>query len=345
MVATKNVAYILVNIMKNYSLLITQHLWTGLNGFVYRLAISVGRILRVDFNNIAISFHGFDFITYLNMGDDMYSHDRTSSAFAAYFALLGGVLLLLYGITRPLSGSKKTDGDSPSFFRPGFVISAWLGFGFMMALLRWQPWGSRLLYPSLSVAAIASVYMLDYFLKRASSKVSNGLLIVLSLLSLILCIKPLSDNSRVAMDYLASGCDAAVRDELMFTSHPSCYASYMDLLDQLSKTNPKDIGLIISGDGYDYPIWKLLRERMPQARIRHIIADDTIMQVTAADPKAMPDCILWIERGVLQKGAHLKFFDQVYTVGFVSDAEGAPDSILYPDLVASDSHPDTLSAP
>ncbi len=159
MVATKNVSYILVNILKNYSLLITQHIWSALNGFMYRLPISLGRILNVEVNNIAISFHGFDFITYLYFDGNIYSHDRSSSPFAAYFALLGGMLLIVYGI-RALTrrGVKDTD------FKPGFVISAWLGFGFILALLRWQPWGSRLLYPALSVAAVASVYILDHFL-------------------------------------------------------------------------------------------------------------------------------------------------------------------------------------
>ena len=344
MVATKNAAYILVNIMKNFSLLITQHLWTGLNGFIYRLAISAGRLLHVEVNNIAIAFHGFDFITYLNTGDDMYSHDRTSSAFAAYFALLGGILLIVYGIGNLIRIAAKKDSKTDASFRPGFVVSAWLGFGFIMALLRWQPWGSRLLYPALSVAAIASVYMLHHFFQNKSKIVSDILLFCLTGLALLLAVKPLSDNSEVAFSYLAEGCDPGVREEQMFKSHSSCYASYQELLQQLERTQPKDIGLIISGDGYDYPIWKMLKERMPEAKIRHIIADDAAMQVTDADPATPPDCILWIERGRLNIGDHLQYFDMVYTVGFVSDAEGAPDSILYPDLVASDRTPDVLNA-
>ncbi|MCR4691775.1 MAG: hypothetical protein K5739_10555, partial [Lachnospiraceae bacterium] len=165
-VATKNIRYLIVNLMKNYCLLITQHFITGLNGFMYRLAISVGRILQVDFNNIAISFHGFDFITYLNTGLDMYSQDRTSSAFAAYLSLAGGFLLLIAlvaALIRVLVSGKVAGRDRKSVVSFGFVISAWMGFGFIMTLLRWQPWGSRLMYPGLTVATVASVHILGCF--------------------------------------------------------------------------------------------------------------------------------------------------------------------------------------
>lgn len=51
MVATKNIAYVFVNILKNFSLLITQHLWRPLNGFVYRIAIHTGQALGVEVNH------------------------------------------------------------------------------------------------------------------------------------------------------------------------------------------------------------------------------------------------------------------------------------------------------
>ena len=48
----------------------------------------------------------------------------------------------------------------------GFIVSAWLSFGFMMALLRWQPWGSRLLYPSLAMMIPAGAHILDHVLRK-----------------------------------------------------------------------------------------------------------------------------------------------------------------------------------
>ena len=324
MVATKNVSYIIVNILKNYSLLITQHLWTWINGFVYRIAISVGALLHVEVNNVAIAFHGFDFITYLNTGDDMYSHDRTSSAFAAYFALLAGVLLvialfiLLVKCIRRKAAVKK---DMQICY--GFVISAWLGFGFIMALLRWQPWGSRLMYPALAITVIAGVHILGAFCNRMKRK--EFVIVPLALLSLVLCISPLTYNLQQAKAYLEAGCKN--REEFYFENNKR-YPTYKELLAKAREMGAEDIAVVISGDGYDYPLWKMFHDSYPEATLRHVLVDDTDMVLTQADSGDDPDCILWIERGRLEPGQTLDYNGKTYVCVFTADSEKAPDSLL-----------------
>ena len=163
----------------------------------------MGALLHVEVNNIAISFHGFDFITYLNTGDDMYSHDRTSSAFAAYFALLAGILLVLCVIgllvrqwKRKRQTQQTVQAADEQKLSYGFIVSAWLSFGFMMALLRWQPWGSRLLYPSLAMMIPAGAHILDHVLRK--NKNNTVILLLLSALSFVLCIAPIRYNMQVA---------------------------------------------------------------------------------------------------------------------------------------------------
>ncbi len=327
MVATKNVSYIIVNILKNFSLLITQHLWTWINGFVYRIAISVGALLKVEVNNIAIAFHGFDFITYLNTGDDMYSHDRTSSAFAAYFALLAGVLLvvallirLVQLLRRKSAVEKLAVANKISY---GFVVSAWLGFGFIMALLRWQPWGSRLMYPALAITVIAGVHILGAFCKPMKRK---ALVIVpLAVLSFILCLKPLEYNMTQAKKYLAAGCEK--REKYYFENNKR-YSTYRKLMKEAKSRKAKDVALVISGDGYDYPIWRIFHDNYPKAKLRHILVDDTNMVLTESETEREPDCILWIERGRLEIGETLDYNGTTYVCVFVADSEKAPDSLL-----------------
>lgn len=356
MVATKNVSYIIVNILKNYSLLITQHLWTWINGFIYRIAISVGALLHVEVNNVAIAFHGFDFITYLNTGDDMYSHDRTSSAFAAYFALLAGVLLVIALIrvfvaalkknvkNRGAQTDKKNDtagtmkaetdtakAEEQNRKKPaapisyGFVISAWLGFGFIMALLRWQPWGSRLMYPALAVTVIAGAHILGAFCSRLQEKKKAMVIIPLATLSFLLCLTPLEYNMKQAKKYLANGCEN--RTKYYFENNKR-YDTYKQLLKQVKNLGAKDIAVVISGDGYDYPLWKMFHDQYPQGKLRHILVDDTNMVLTEAEGEEAPDCILWIERGLLEIGDTLDYKGQTYECVFVADSEKAPDSLL-----------------
>lgn len=322
MVATKNVSYIIVNILKNYSLLITQHLWTWINGFIYRIAISVGALLHVEVNNVAIAFHGFDFITYLNTGDDMYSHDRTSSAFAAYFALLAGILLVVALVMLFVKKLRRKESETMQVSY-GFVISAWLGFGFIMALLRWQPWGSRLMYPALAVTVLAGVHILGAFCSRMKRK--EIVIIPLALLSLILCLAPLEYNMQQAKSYLAGGCEN--RTKFYFENNKR-YPSYKQLLKQVKAMEAEDVAVVISGDGYDYPLWKMFHDSYPEATLRHVLVDDTNMVLTEAETAEEPDCILWIERGRLEIGQTLDYNGTTYVCVFVADSEKAPDSLL-----------------
>lgn len=341
MVATKNVSYILVNILKNYSLLITQHFWTALNGFVYRIAIHLGALLHVEVNNIAIAYHGFDFIKYLNTGDDMYSHDRTSSAFVAYLALIAGVLLVVALIQALLRRMKKQSvmSDKNLSLSYGFVISAWLSFGFIMALLRWQPWGSRLMFPALSMTVIASMHILDYFCKKEMAK--QIVLYPLIALSILLCIRPITYNLQPAFDFVAGGFEN--RDKVYFENNKR-YDTYVALLDRAVEESVTDVGVVISGDGYDYPLWAMFHKYYPQAKLRHILIDDTNMkELNLTAEKApyqihtnlemageMPEMILWIERGRVEEGETLSYYGREYECVFTADSEKAPDSVFLP---------------
>lgn len=103
----------------------------------------------------------------MNMGEDMYSHDKAPSAFAAYLAVAAGVLLMILAI-RLIAGRKKETqaAKEQQSLSLGFAVSAWLSLGFIMALLRWQPWGTRLMYPALAVTTIMSANLLWLFMQK-----------------------------------------------------------------------------------------------------------------------------------------------------------------------------------
>lgn len=319
MVATKNVKYILVNILKNYSLLITQNFFRPLNGFVYRIAIHTGQLLGVEVNNEAIAFHGFDFLHHMNMGDDMYSHDKTPSAFAAYMALLGGILLILL-LIRLIIRRKKTDVQLKKQWKLslGFAVSAWLSFGFIMALLRWQPWGTRLLYPALAVTVIMSANLLWLFTDKLKNGIRNAILILLIGLCTILAVPSVTYNMRQAGDFLKNGCENRISYYFVFNQR---HASYEELLQMAKEEGATDIGLIISGDGYDYPLWLMFHEEYPEGKLRHIIAENG--EISGEDA---PDAILMVERDALSLGDTYEYGGQTYVCTYVN--EGNNDAYL-----------------
>ena len=219
MVATKNVKYIIVNILKNFSMLITQNYYRPLNGFIYRIAIGAGEKLQVEVNHEAIAFHGFDFLHHMNMGDDMYSHDKTPSAFVAYLAVIAGVILIgmiVVAVFKRLSHRKIQEISSrgnqiKQELSIGFAISAWLSLGFIMALLRWQPWGTRLMYPALAVTVIMSVDMLYCLMRRWKKPITVAVLGILIVLATMLAVPSVSYNLQPAVEFVTDGCQNRIK--------------------------------------------------------------------------------------------------------------------------------------
>ena len=338
MVATKNVKYIIVNILKNFSMLITQNYYRPLNGFIYRIAIGAGEKLQVEVNHEAIAFHGFDFLHHMNMGDDMYSHDKTPSAFVAYLAVIAGVILigmivvavfkrLAHRKIQEISNKKITENavnvenkeyeettENQEFVSIGFAISAWLSLGFIMALLRWQPWGTRLMYPALAVTVIMSVNMLYCLMRRWKKPVTAAVLGILIVLATMLAVPSVTYNLQPAVEFVKGGCQNRINQYFKSNHREDGYAKMIELA---QNDQAKDIGLIISGDGYDYPLWLMLRKDYPEAKLRHLIKENA-SDVT----QKTPDCIFMIERDVLEVGETFEYAGVVYTCAYKNDTSG-----------------------
>lgn len=322
MVATKNVKYIIVNILKNFSMLITQNYYRPLNGFIYRIAIGAGEKLQVEVNHEAIAFHGFDFLHHMNMGDDMYSHDKTPSAFVAYLAVIAGVILIgmiVVAVFKRLSHRKIQEISSrgnqiKQELSIGFAISAWLSLGFIMALLRWQPWGTRLMYPALAVTVIMSVDMLYCLMRRWKKPITVVVLGILIVLATMLAVPSVSYNLQPAVEFVKGGCQNRINQYFKSNHREDGYAKMIELA---QNDQAKDIGLIISGDGYDYPLWLMLRKDYPEAKLRHLIKENA-SDVT----QKAPDCIYMIERDVLEVGETFEYAGVVYTCAYKNDTSG-----------------------
>lgn len=322
MVATKNVKYIIVNILKNFSMLITQNYYRPLNGFIYRIAIGAGEKLQVEVNHEAIAFHGFDFLHHMNMGDDMYSHDKTPSAFVAYLAVIAGVILIgmiVVAVFKRLAHRKAQEISSDvnqiqQELSIGFAISAWLSLGFIMALLRWQPWGTRLMYPALAVTVIMSVNMLYCLMRHWKKPVTAAVLGILIVLATMLAVPSVSYNLQPAVEFVKGGCQNRINQYFKSNHREDGYEKMIGLA---QSDQAKDIGLIISGDGYDYPLWLMLRKDYPEAKLRHLIKENA-SDVT----QKAPDCIFMIERDVLEVGETFEYAGVVYTCAYKNDTSG-----------------------
>lgn len=310
MVATKNISYIIVNIMKNFSLIVTQHFSDALNGFICRIAIHTGALLKVEVNHEAISFHGFDYIRHMNRGSNMYSHDITPSAFVGYLALGCGFLLIIFACIQ-LFRKKIKSGTKP-LLHPhtlGFSISCWLSLGFIMALLRWQPWGTRIMYPALAMTVIMIGNLFDIICRNMKKK--GYISIPFIILGILFAIPSITYNMEPSMTNIAEGCSNRLSRYFTYNKR---YDSYLELTDALAEFEASEtIGVSISGDGYDYPLWLTFKKYMPQYKLVHIVLD------TPSKADVNLKYILKIERGETKLGETMTYNNQLYTCVFVSN--------------------------
>lgn len=316
MVATKNVSYIIVNILKNFALITTQHLSDALNGFICRIAIHVGAFLKVEVNNEAISFHGFDFITHMNRGANMYSHDVTPSALVGYLALLCGIFVIgmIFFLLVCKMGKKTLSKEF--YLSLGFGISSWLSLGFIMALLRWQPWGTRLMYPALAMMVLTIANLAGHCLRKASQVWVNINLSILVVMALSLSYPSVVYNMEPAMTNLSEGCSNRLE---RYFEHNDRYDTYEELAAYVKGLPPSiedlTIGVNISGDGYDYPLWLVFKEEIPQATLQHLRFDAPEMVPDA------PQLLLWIEKEQMEVGDVVEYGNDSYECVFVTSTE------------------------
>jgi hypothetical protein len=62
------------------------------------------------------------------------------------------------------------------------------------------------------------------------------------------------------------------RDERLFVNQPALLAPYRDAVDIIVRSNASRVGLVVGGDSWEYPVWRLLRDRNPghPVRMEHV---------------------------------------------------------------------------
>ena len=106
------------------------------------------------------------------------------------------------------------------------------------------------------------------------------------------------------------------------------YTAYQQLLTQLEKLDEDKIGVSISGDGYDYPLWLMMRNHLPDTKLYHVILEENDTNGTDQNTW-VPNYILYIEQGRLEIGEKKEYHGATYECVYVSDINpDAPDSIL-----------------
>lgn len=168
------------------------------------------------------------------------------------------------------------------------LVAAFCLFSFY---LKWQHWTTRLQLPLFILGAPLIGIALAHLYHKAMAR---GVMIAFCVASLgwvgFHYTRGLIPWGR-PRGWPPSVWDAPRRAQYFFDRSAVFAASYMNATAYVAQTGCRDIGLVIQGDDWEYPLWVLLKEKtMTPFRIRHLLVNNPSKQIRREEFQA--ECVI-----------------------------------------------------
>ena len=226
-VATKNPIMLLFNLYKNISNLIV---FSPTISFLLKLiGVKSTGIFGININSQEINFNNIEFYPSFS-----FHHDFAS----AYIVTIAGFIAFFYFIVKKNIKKQKRI----------FASIIFIGFLTIPLILRWQPWGSRIMLPCVSLLSVLIILLLDDICFQY--EIRQVLLTCVYLVCLMSYYPQLESHLLPVYTYLNSGND---RFYMYFYNRQEIYTDYKKLIEYCEKLDSKNIALCTGGDSYVYP--------------------------------------------------------------------------------------------
>ena len=149
--------------------------------------------------------------------------------------------------------------------------------------MKWQPYGNRLILPLfILIAPFVSIILSN---KKYFLRILIFFLFVYSIpyvffnksRPLLAEIKKINNKEyTLSRTFLKT----KTRDELYFVRRPELFIKYLEISKIIKDRNCKNIGLIISDDNWEYPLWKFVKENNNKHKIFHININNSSKKFT-----------------------------------------------------------------
>ena len=197
--------------------------------------------------------------------------DREDQAQGVIILLLSTVALLV------LLRAK----DSQRRLQLAYIGCVVVSFVLFCAMLKWQPWNTRLHLPMLVLLTPAVGAFLERHLPRAAQR-------PLVLIVLLACLPNVLRNpSRPMLGKYSIF--RIPRTAQYFNNRADLLAPYTTAASEVATSGCDRVGLIIPQDGWEYPLWMLLKRERPSVRIEHI----DVKNYTARYAKPLEPCVIF----------------------------------------------------
>lgn len=136
-----------------------------------------------------------------------------------------------------------------------------------IAVLRWQPWITRLQLPLFALSAPLTA-VLPLFRGRGWPAAILGILLVVWASPALFLNRT---RAFVGLPGFSESFWSKTPEQILFAKKPSLQQQYQAAVDFVARRSNHEIGLMIGADDWEYPIWRLLRQvEARNLRIEHI---------------------------------------------------------------------------
>lgn len=161
-----------------------------------------------------------------------------------------------------------------------------LGLFLFCFLLKWQPWGNRLFLPFFMLNTVVIVHGMQNYLRPVILKL---LLIFLSLTAIVYALTPMR-HPLIALPFRNTEQSRSIltlsRQDIYFSgSRKELKEQYYQIVDEVKSANCLYVGLSLSGEAWEYPLWALLQQNhSSEIKIIHLGVTNVSKQIAPNFP-------------------------------------------------------------
>jgi hypothetical protein len=181
----------------------------------------------------------------------------------------------------------------------GLLLALGVGYLLFAVVLKWQPWGARLLLPMLVVGAAPSAALLARLPRRLLAVALVGLMAFSLPWLLVSQYRPLLGGSSVL---------TSTPDEEYFRDRAPLHDPYLAAVAYVADLDVDRVGLVTGEDEWEYPFWALFDEAGHHVELVQV---DVHNETSPRETGDRPDVVICVCSRPAPAGTQVRRFGEV----------------------------------